>query len=804
MTIDTYEEEHHGKGHRSGQPGQTRPVGKRHVPFAALFIVAFLAVPVLETISWLINLWDAPTGILIGWGWMVCGSGTAVLALGIGFARRRSALVVWHVAMTAFIWGSASMFTTLNGWTKVWGVMHFFGSLMISLSWALYRIDAFRAAATGSGGSDAWSQFIGLARSRPRKIEATNSHMTIEVEHGPGETSQDVISAAKKLESAIGARSGGTVTTPGERADTTKIEFEMADPFADWRTFPGLSHPGLTFAYPFRTAYYATGKDQWFSFVATQGRLSPVVPSFNSEMDTFVGAAGATGSGKSGFLNNAAAEALSRFDGIVCWLDKEKFLQNAGWASDMLGMGGNESNARDFNRALRELGRYRVALFGQVALDAVLDADHAGDDIGRKWTPEVALETGEAAVLVIVDEADTAVQAENWKWLAARGRSLGIFLLPALPRVSTAEVPAVVRGSIATWKTFAVGDNYSQGFTISQATEDAGADPTKFRDPGLHYLDRAPGVDPRMYPVKAREFRSSTKVLRQMVLRAREGFSPAVFSDGAIEAMGDFYWNCHPRAVLGIETASSLKAKHAAGVPLDSQFVPEGAFDAEQTQPMNGVMAALIATASGAIASTPAEMEQAERILNANGLDAEGRPIAAVAPPANDSPDRRSWGEDEDEEGSEDDDMAASATGTSVDDDRVAVVDHRAAGHVDPELERELKAVDPTAPINTRPDGPAVTFDAEDPNRPRWNAEETQAELDRVIAGYAANGKMTFTNSEALNDMRCEVSASMCSRRLTGLADTERIVPPGLQIERTSKTGTWQIVRSQPSPRPRG
>jgi len=809
MSVEPYTEEDHGhhKGGRSGEPGQTRPVGKRHVPFAALFLVAFAVVPVVETMSWLVYLWDRPTGTLAAWLWMVSGAGIAVVAVAIGLHRRRATLVVWQVAVTSFLWGSASMLTTLAGWSKIWAVVHFFGSLMITLSWALYRIDSFRAAATGQS-PDGWGSFVGLARSRPKKVTTTDTHIFAEVEHGPGETHRDVASAHAKLESAIGAVSGGGFVVPGERADTTKLAFEMADAFADWKEWPGPSHPGETFAAPFRTAYYGTGVDQWFSFAATKGFRSPHTD-FVSEMDVFVGAAGVTGSGKSGFLNNATAEGLTRVDAIVCWLDREKFLQNAGWAADMLGMGGNEENGRDFNKALRELARYRVQLFGQAALDAIGDAGEA-EDVGRKWTPELARQTGEAAVLVVVDEADTSIHTDTWKWLAARARSLGIFLLPATPRVSTAEVPAVVRGSIGAWKTFGIGDGYSQGFTLSQATSDAGADPTKFREPGMHYLDRAPGVNPRMYPVKAREYRSTTRLLRAKVIEARARFNPAVFSRGAIDAMGEHYWNCHPRVVLKLETVESLKDKFRQGLgPEDEDWQPPAeafAGDPEQTIPMGQVQAYMIAVSTGAVASTEAEVTQARRILAANGINPDGTPTGSAAAQTS-RPDR---GEDEDRyrdeddvDGEEEDEMMATATGTDLEADQVATVDHRASGVSDDALERELRRVDPREPISRMHSGEAVAFDAVDPARPRLPARETQDEFDRVIAEFAAAGKMTFTNQEVMESMRCEFSASTCSRRLNGLVDDERIVPPGLKVERTGRTGQWLIVRSRPQPQPR-
>lgn len=791
----------HDDGEREEYRGHLRPTEKRAVPFLGALLVAFVVMPGLFFISRLVFLWDQTTGIMVANAWFLAGAGLALAAVGVGlFHARRTNFLIKHVALTLLLVGFAGNFYTLGGFHhRLWNVMAVFGTAMLWGSWMLYRIDAFRAKAKGES-ETGWGELIGLARSRPRKIRTTDTHMFVDVEHGPGETGADVAGAAKRLESAVGAIAGGTVVTPGDRADTSHLSFEMADAFADWRSFPGLSHPGQTFALPFRTAYYATGVDEWFSFAATSGRRSPLTD-FVSEADTFVGAAGLTGMGKSGFLNNAAAEGLSRLDCIVCWLDKEKFLQNAGWAADMLGMGGNgedsdgtPSNAKDFTRALRELARYRVGVFGQLALDAAVNPDSAGEDMGRSWTPELARETGEAAVLVIVDEADTAIHTEHWRWLSARARSLGIFLLPASPRVSTAEVPAIVRGSIGAWKTFGVGDNYSQGFTLSQATEDAGADPTKFREPGLHYLDRAPGVDPRMYPVKAREFRSHTKTLRRMVLQARRSFNPAVFSQGAVEAMGDYYWRCHPRVVLKLETAESLRAKFDAGVPLESEYVPPGAFDLEQTMPMSEVEAYVRLVASGELGGTPEQVAQARRILAAN----QPKPAAPAAPQA---PPASRPREDHDEQ--DEDEMGSSATGTDVDEDRVATIDHRAAGISDDELEREVREADPREPINTSHEGESVRLDAEDPDKPRWNPEQTEAEFDRTLAEFASAGKMTFTNQEVMEAMRCEFNAVTCSRRLHGLAETERIVPPGLKVERTDRTGTWLIVRSSPSPRPR-
>ncbi len=783
MSADLIDDDTERGGRRGERrDGQTRPLRKRHIPFVGPLFVGLVVLPVVETIGWLIGLWDQDTGLLIAWGWVVTGALIGVIAACIGaFVRKRMTFLVGHVVATAFLAGSAAGLTTALGWSKVWGVIHFFGSLLLAGSWALYRIDVFRAAATGAS-SDGWGGVIGLAKSRPRKVTHDDAHVYIEVEHGPGETHDSVKAAAKKLESAVGAIGGRTIVTPGDRADTSKVALAIAHAFADWRNFPGLSHPGATFAAPFRTAYYATGKDQWFSFAATVGYDSPLTK-FVAEMDAFIGATGTTGAGKSGFLNNACAEGLSRVDAIVCWLDKEKLLQNAGWALDMLGMAGNADNGRSFNRALRKLADYRVEVFGQVALDAVLDPDDPGSDIGRKWTAELARQTGEAAVLVIVDEADTAVQSKDWDWLAKRARSLGIFLLPATPRASAAEVPAAVRNAIKVWKTFSVGDNYSEGFTLSAETVDAGANPKAFSDPGLHYLDNAPGVDPRMYPVPAREFKSSTKVLRRMVKDARATFNPAVFSAGAIEAMGEDYEACRPDRVMGVRSPAAAADEAEAAAER---------FDAEQTQPLGQIEALLIGVANGAVQATPAEVEQARRILAANDVP--------LPPVAGERPDRYADDDvDEDGDPREENDMQATADGSSVEEDEVATVDQAAV--TDVETARELAGIDPRTPVSTAIPGgaPPVRFGSD---KPVWTTEQTEADLDRVLIEFAQRGKMSFTNQDAIEALTCEMREVTVSRRLNALAEDARISPPGLKVEREGR-GRFRLVK-RPQPRGRG
>jgi hypothetical protein len=752
------------------------PVHDRFVPFLAPFLMTLLVVPAVETISWAVGLIPSarPYVALILICWVVLGFVLGGIAMIIGkLITKRVPWVYQHVAITTTFWGLASAITTAYGWSWPWGIFHAFGSLLFASSWVLYRIDSLRSAANQGGAKDYWGEVIGLRTSRPRNITVTPTHIEFEVEHGPGETRETVRSAAKKMESALDAVEGRTSVTAkegGQRSGTSVVRFAMADVFAEgnWQNWPGPSHPGGTFAYPLRTGYYETGEPEWFSFAASV--RSPLTD-FVSPMDTFLGAVGTTGSGKSGDISNMVAEALSRCDVVVCWIDKAKIEQNAAWCLDMLAMAGNAGSAKHLTKALRKLAEYRVRVFGQVALDAVFD-DNATEDIGRSWTPELAQETGEAAVLAVVDEADIAIQNADWGWLSARGRSLGIFLYAATPRASAAEVPAMVRGSIATWKTYSIGDNYSGMFSISDETLDAGANPSALRAQGLHYLDRAPGISLRLYATLARAYHSTGKQLRRDVLKYRGvTFEPMGFSRGAIEAMGDDYRQCDPRRLT--ERGWNPDAEPADDTVPDAPSVP-----ASPTPLGNNLIRQLMqARLGGLVDATEEEIAEARRILQHNG----------ELPPADTTP-----GEVPDDDEEEDDEMTrATYSPDGVDEDagESHAIDPRS--QMTDEEFREFEQIDPGVPQPVTQSG-EIRLTRRN-GKPVWEPDAVERELDRVLVLFARAGKRRFTNGDVLETMRCYFDPATCSRRLHALCNGGRTAPGGLTVEPQGR-GTYELV----------
>lgn len=771
------------------------PVHDRFVPFLAPFLMTFLVAPALESITWGVGLLVPHLLGLMVILWMLTGFLAGLIGMGIGrIVTKRLSFVCWHVAFTLFVWGFASAITTAYGWPLLWwswSVVHGFGSLLLGLSWSLYRIDSLRSAATNGGAKDFWGEVIGLRTSRPREVRMTPTHVEIEVDHGPGEDRETVRTAAKRMTSAMDAVEGRTTVHASEdgRAGKSVIRIAMADVFksggADgdgWERWPGPSHPGGSFAYPLRTGYYETGEFEWFSFAAS---LRSPITDFRSPMDTFLGSVGTTGSGKSGGINNTVAEALTRTDVIVCWIDKAKIEQNAAWCLDMLGMAGNAESAKHMTRALRSLAMYRVKVFGQVALDAVFD-ESAAEDIGRSWTPELAVETGEAAVLAVIDEADTAIQSADWDWLSKRARSLGIFLYAATPRASAAEVPAAVRGSIAAWKTYSIGDNYSGMFSISDETMDAGANPSALRMPGLHYLDRAPGVSQRVSATLAREFKSSGKQLRRDVEKYRGvAFEPMRFTPGAIAAMGDDYRKCDPRR-LRPDMAAMLAAEEAE----IAQAEQARAIEQAGASP-NVIRQVLLARLAGIIESTPEEIEEARRILAANGEPVPGNTTASDRAVATTTTAGGVPADDDDEE--DDDEMTRatySAEGADLESGESNAIDPHSMFDTDAER-REFDEIDPTV-MQPVTQGSDIRL-TRSSGKPVWEPDATERELDRSLVMFARAGKRQFTNADILETMRCYFDPATCSRRLHALCEGDRTAPGGLTVERLGR-GRYALV----------
>jgi hypothetical protein len=764
MSTKTHREDH------EAVQVHIRPTRKRALPFVGSLLVAYVVLPLLYAASRATWLIDQPTGVMVADGWLIAGGAVAVVALGIGLIHaKRTTFVIKHVAATVFLVGlGGNLFGLLGFKHRLLDVASFFIIMITWGSWMLYRIDVFRAKATGQS-ADSWGDLIGLVKSRPKNVKVTDNQVAFVVEHGPGETHNDVKRGVEKAADAAGVITGRVRIAPGERGGETQVTWSTADVFTDdnWRKFPAPSHPGQSFAYPFRTAYYEDGEDEWFSFTPTFAELAASrISSLRSPMGTFLGFAGITGSGKSGFLNNVAAETLTRIDAVLVWVDAEKLFQNAGWCLDMCGLAaGNPEQVKILTRGLRGMAEYRVDLFGQMALDAVLDPSKPMQ--GREWSPSLARELHAPAYLVVVDEADTIIRTKAFEWLATRGRSLGIFLVPGGPRVSTAEVTALLRSAIGAWKTFGQGDAISGMFTLPDDVRET-VDVQRLRAQGLHYMTGVPGVPRERWSVLAREYHSDTRWLREMVIAARSGrlvdpatgnrlcdpFEPMGISEEEAHWLGEAYTKLRPEVLMAVRAAGPTRS---------------GEFDGDE--------------------EVPGVPEPANRPKKAADLEATQEVEAGYTDDDEDDPE--TGGKKA---------VKTSATGTVVDDDELAAMDNSA---VDAEVARDAALVDLDKPFDTRvPDGEPVGVPTRKPQA--QTEQEEQRHLDAVFRMFAEDEtkRDNFGNQDVLDALQIHISAATMSRRMKELEHGARLMPPGLELERIEDTrrGRWRIVRTRPAP----
>lgn len=539
---------------------------KRSRRFSSVLLTALVVVPAFGLLLRFI-VFCSPSSIwlIAGVDLVLFGLISPAIAVGIGFrVTKRIPFVVWHVALTMLAFALATYTTTVVGWPEGatwphrllavvkwpgwWVILHLFFSIFVSLSWLLYRIDAFRAATDGgedkAGGKLA--ELIGWPKgAKIRTIEADEFGVTATIDHPnvPIAKLQATTAAieengfVRKRSSVIGEAKGGV----------SKMRLVHSDPLKTWRSWTGPSHPGETFAAPFRTAYYSTGETQWYGFAQTPVDFrSHLVPDFVMPNDAGFGRQGATRSGKSGDIAQEICEVATRRDAVFMLVNLAKLRQDSGWALPFAELAAdNTARSRALFAGLRRLGEFRSNRMG----DPQYEGRH------RTWTWETYEELGFPAVLVEVDEGDIVLSGADVTWLSTKGLSLGIYLSVSIPRAATDGMASSLRSAIVQWKAFGCGQDYDSGFVLTDETMAAGADPHTFGTefPGAHYADRLLGVDHRLYPVDARSFKTSRDFsdLRDAVTAARETFPVPHLADDEIEAFGRAeYELCTPAAIL--------------------------------------------------------------------------------------------------------------------------------------------------------------------------------------------------------------------------------------------------------------
>jgi hypothetical protein len=513
-----------------------RPTGGRSIkgrtyPFIWHWAMALVAVPGAATGLWLLGRRDPQVRALIAFLDVLATWAVVTFAFKLAEHAKRKPIIAWHTAGTVFGVGFVWGLTTVAGWSLTWAVVYFFAAVVGAASWNLHRVDALRARSDKEGDDKGLAEILGIPHARFGKPKVTDNTITATVTVEPGGTVADVQSALPKIEAAAqGAIPGrGRVVQDPSDAKVAELTLSRQDALRTWLPWPGPSAPGGSIAQPIITGYYEDGAQKRYWLCA--GLDDDGAP----RVGTHIGRMGMAGSGKSGDAKLELAELMTRCDVVVLYADATKGQQTARpLMSGITLYADTPQKGKILFRGVRQLVRDR--------------ADRLGFAGFADWTPDcfAHAQLRMPAVVVFVDEADELITDPAFTWLATKARSTGVFLSVTLPRADHVSMPPTARFSIGIWECFGTGDDYSADFALTDATQKAGAHPEAWRNtkPGYHFLDTAPGVDPRLFPVPARSFQHTDAEIEAVVLahaHQRAGLPPQ-----DVVSLGQAWEFCQP------------------------------------------------------------------------------------------------------------------------------------------------------------------------------------------------------------------------------------------------------------------
>lgn len=276
-----------------------------------------------------------------------------------------------------------------------------------------------------------------------------------------------------------------------------RMEISPVDMLENPPAWPGLSAPGGSIAAPIRLAVYQTG-----------GELPLILPGDPTAGRNAIGVMillGQSGSGKTELQLFLAAEARSRRDTRVTYIDGRKGLQlPEAFRNAMHTMICDAAEGEQYLESLVDLVATRAAQIG----------GHGHE----QWTPGCG--KCPPFEVVIVDEASKFIESEDaLVELAESVRSVGIFILLGLQRGTGDRVPTSVRSTVGAVICMGTKTTAEGARVLSEDTITAGADPGKWsnKKPGALYAE-LPGVDPDDWSMPARTYKPDRdRVIAELV-----------------------------------------------------------------------------------------------------------------------------------------------------------------------------------------------------------------------------------------------------------------------------------------------
>lgn len=502
--------------------------------------------------------------------------GTTVLAgLAHRIGRVREQLVRWHTTATVGLAGAGVTLTTIIGPQPLWLQVAGGAGLLTGFTWNLRKLDSLRQDAGASQAEqDTWAKQLGLGNVKPGKVKAIGARREIALHHGVGDTVRTVQNALPAIEAAAGVIPGRSrvVEDPDDASKSTLV-LVTEDVLKSTIPWPGPSHPGGCITDPIIAGVYEDDLPAQFWLPGIPGRAP-----------TNILRMGMTRAGKTQEALIATANIMTRENVVVWWADATKGAQTAGpieggldWYAE------NVAGAKAMFKAAKEVVRARADALGKAGY--------------RQWEPACFTDPRLRMpyLVVHIEEADELVaDNDTFTWLTGKALSTGVSISVSLQRADHASMPTTARFNVGGTLCFGVGDDYSAGFALSDATIDAGAHPEKWgnRKQGYFYLE-APGVDETRFPVPARAFYATDAEIKVVV----DGYAGvrAGLDDISRDAAGDIYRGRKSpatpltRANIGFQADSDMDMDEDMTVPAQpDEDVLGGSTGAEPIEPYTG------------------------------------------------------------------------------------------------------------------------------------------------------------------------------------------------------------------------
>lgn len=355
----------------------------------------------------------------------------------------------------------------------------------------------------------AWEPIRGLkgVKTKFAKLITTDAgqpKVQIRTQHPGGQSTTSDVQAVREYVAgrfAVGTEDVTVRPVPG-RADQTDVEIMTDNPTKTVIPWTGLRDAGRSIVSgPVIFAMYSNGRQFGFWIVGDDELSRPLPHTLISGMN---------GSGKSEAMVIADLEIRARTDALSVVANPVKFQIDFGDVADMYPIAAEgPEQTRQLIDNLPEVGEYRAWLIGKLGY--------------KQWVPECYTKHGIPLVFLRIEEA-ASVLAKNpaFKRATETFRALGIPLAASMQVAVFRNIDRESRSQFGNSLAFGVSDMQDAKFVLTDATLNAGADPTAWKNdqPGRLYGELT-GIDQELWPVAARAFKATREQKRAAIEATR-------------------------------------------------------------------------------------------------------------------------------------------------------------------------------------------------------------------------------------------------------------------------------------------